>query len=58
MTVEEMQAEYARMEAHLQWLRDDGIAEITEELETERNPYAREFLIKQLEKLQGSERYD
>jgi hypothetical protein len=58
VTIEEMEAEYNRMEAHLQWLRDDSIAEITEALKTERNPYMREFLVKRLEKLQATGRYD
>jgi hypothetical protein len=49
MTSEEMDAEIARMDAHLIWLCDDAIAEITKELETEKNPYSREFLIQQLE---------
>ena len=60
MTIEEMDAEIARMDAHLGWLRADAIAEITEELATEKNPYTREFLLKQLGKMRamGAGRYD
>jgi hypothetical protein len=49
MTSEEMDAEIARMDAHLIWLYDDAIAEITKELETEKNPYMRELSIQDLE---------
>jgi hypothetical protein len=60
MTIEEMDAEIARMDAHLKWLRADAIGEITEELATEKNPYTREFLLKQLEEVRamGGGRYD
>lgn len=49
MTIEEMDAEIARMDAHLKWLYEDAVAEATEELATEKNPYCREFLIEHIE---------
>lgn len=50
MTLEELDAEHARMRAHLRWLREDAIAELTAELENETNPYHREFFLQQIEK--------
>jgi hypothetical protein len=43
-----MDAEIARMDAHLKWLRQDAVAELEAELDGETNPYHREFLLKQL----------
>jgi hypothetical protein len=53
MTIEEMAAEYARMEAHLQWLYEDAVAELTEEIAHEKNPYAREDLVRHLEEVEA-----
>jgi hypothetical protein len=60
MTVEEMDAHAAYLDAFHKKLRDDMIAEATEELATEKNPYAREFLIKHIEHVRaiGNGRYD
>jgi hypothetical protein len=58
MTVEEMKAEYARMDAYLRKLNHDMIAEATEELATEKNPYAREWLIKHIEDVRAIGKYD
>jgi hypothetical protein len=51
MTVEEMDAHMAYMEAHHKRLYEDMVAECTEQLATEKNPYTREFLLKHLEEL-------
>ena len=48
MTIEEMDAELARMGAHLRWLRDDGIAECQAELAETNNSYLRDFLLSQI----------
>jgi hypothetical protein len=53
MTIEEMDAEIARMDAHLRWLYHDHVAELTEEIATETNRYSREFLIEQLERVRA-----
>jgi hypothetical protein len=45
MTLEQMDEELRAVRAHLRWLCDDAIAEMTEELETETNPYTREFML-------------
>jgi hypothetical protein len=58
MTLEELEAECARMDAHLRKLNRDMIAEATEELATERNPYAREWLIKHIEDVRALGNYD
>jgi len=60
MTVEEMDAHAAYMDAFLKKLRDDMIAEATEELATEKNPYMREFLVEHIEHVRaiGNGRYD
>jgi hypothetical protein len=60
MTVEEMDAHAAYLDAFHKKLRNDMIAEATEELATEKNPYAREFLIKHIEDVRaiGNGRYD
>jgi hypothetical protein len=60
MTIEEMDAEIARMDAFLKKLNDDMIAEVTEEIAQEKNPYAREDLVRHLEKVRalGNRRYD
>lgn len=60
MTTEDLEAEIARMNAHLKWLHDDAVAELTEEIATEKNPYMREFLVKQLEEVRAASngRYD
>lgn len=48
MTIEEMDAHLAYMEAHNKRLYEEMVAECTEELATQRNPYRREFLRKHL----------
>jgi len=53
MTVEEMDAEIARMDAHLRWLYHDRVAELTEKIATETNPYSRDFYIKRLEEVRA-----
>jgi hypothetical protein len=58
MTVEEMEAHAAYMDAFLKKLHDDMIAEATEELTTEKNPYMREFLTKHIEDVRAIGRYD
>jgi hypothetical protein len=60
MTIEEMDAEIAVMDAHLKRIYDDAVAEATEELATEKNPYFREFLIKHIEAMHKihNRRYD
>lgn len=60
MTIEEMEAHAAYLDAFHKKLRDDMIAEATEELATEKNPYAREFLIKHIEEVRaiGNGKYD
>lgn len=60
MTIEEMDAHAAYMDAHLRKLHNDMIAEATEELAKEKNPYAREFLIKHIEEVRaiGAGKYD
>jgi hypothetical protein len=58
MTIEEMDAEIARMDAYLRKLNRDMIAEATEELATEKNPYAREWLIKHIEDVRALGKYD
>jgi hypothetical protein len=50
MTVEEMEAHAAYMDAFLRKSRQDWIAELTEELAAEKNPYAREWLTEAIEK--------
>jgi len=50
VTLEEMDAELARLDAHLKWLRADLIAELEAELDGETNPYHREFLLGELAK--------
>jgi hypothetical protein len=52
-TIEEMDAEAARMKAHLKWLKADIIAELEEFLDGETNPYLREFLEQQLAKVKA-----
>jgi hypothetical protein len=60
MTSEDMDAELARMDAHLRWLHHDMITELTEEIAVEKNPYSREFYAKLLEEVRaiGNGRYD
>jgi hypothetical protein len=53
VTVEEMEAHAAYLEAFHKKMRDDMIAEATEELATETNPYAREWLIDHIEKVRA-----
>ncbi len=53
MTLEEYDAEIARMDKHLRWLKQDIIAEINEFLAEETNPYARENLTRHLEKVRA-----
>lgn len=53
MTIEEMDAEIARMDAHLRWLHHDRVAELTEAIATETNPYSREFYVNQLERVRA-----
>jgi hypothetical protein len=57
-TIEEMDAELAWLRANLRRNVAQAIAEITEELETETNPYAREFLegkLKQFRAMDGGD---
>lgn len=49
MTSEEMDAEIARMDVFLRKLNRDMIAELLEEIAQEKNPYAREHYLKELE---------
>jgi hypothetical protein len=49
VTLEELDAELRAVRASLRRLRDDTLAEFTEMLETETNPYTREMLIAQIE---------
>jgi pyruvate-formate lyase len=49
VTVEEMQAEVARVGANLLKMCEEAIHECLTELAVERNPYHREFMEKQLE---------
>jgi hypothetical protein len=49
MTIEEMDAEIARMDDNLRRWCDEAIEECLTELETERNRYRREFVERQLE---------
>lgn len=60
MTIEEMEAHAAYLDAFHKKLHDDMIAEATEELATEKNPYVREFLIKHIEDVRaiGNGKYD
>lgn len=60
MTIEEMDAHIAYMDAHLRKLHHDMIAEATQRLATEKNPYTRERLIKHIEKVRaiGNGKYD
>ena len=60
MTIEEMEAHAAYMDAHLRKLHHDMIAEATEELATEKNPYRREWLIQHIEGIRaiGAGKYD
>jgi hypothetical protein len=55
-TIEEMDDHIAYMDAWLTKCRRDSIAEITEELRTERNPYFRESLENHLVRLREAER--
>jgi hypothetical protein len=50
MTVEEMEAHAAYLDAFHNRLGQDMIAEATEELATERDPFEREQLIKLIER--------
>jgi hypothetical protein len=45
MTLEQLDAELSAARASLQRLRDDTVAELTTEAETEANPYTREALL-------------
>lgn len=48
-TIEEMDEHRAYLKAHLKKCHEDNVAEITEELKTEKNPYFRESLEKRLD---------
>jgi hypothetical protein len=61
MTVDEMmEAEFIRNDAFLRKLHRAMIAEATEELATEKNPYHREWLIHHIEDIRsiGNGKYD
>lgn len=53
MTLEEMEAHAAYLDAFHRKFRQDMIAEATEELATEKNPYVRESLIKHIEEVRA-----
>jgi hypothetical protein len=44
MTLAELDAEIARMDKFLRWLKQDTINELLEELATQENPYMRDLL--------------
>lgn len=52
-TIEELDAELAASHEWLRKLKKDTIAELNEFLEGETNPYIREFLLQQLEKVRA-----
>ncbi|HEX6352082.1 hypothetical protein [Actinophytocola sp.] len=60
MTIEEMDAHIAYLDAFHRKMREDMIAEATAQLETEKNPYVRESLIKHIEEVRalGNKTYD
>jgi len=60
MTTEEMDAHAAYLDAFHTKLREDMIAEATEELATEKDQFEREWLIRRIKELRalGERRYD
>jgi hypothetical protein len=48
-----MDVELAAARANLRRLRDNAVAEHTAMVEVERNPYHREFLLDQIEKMRA-----
>lgn len=57
MTSEEMDAEIARMDAFLTKAIREHVAELTERLANEKNPYKRETLLRFLKEAIGDGKY-
>lgn len=60
MTIEEMDAEIAHMDAHLKKLHDEAVARLTAHIARLTDPFSREYYRKELEKVRAisNGRYD